>query len=176
MPGTNASKHFKACLEIKNNTMPESTDWIHSIRPQLLELLNKMRHPRIKGFYSYSLSGDIFDPLTTRWGVGNTVFAAKTYYMLNAMELANHEEMSAFIKSFQTESGDIYDPLIEKRSSLRRLMSSFRGLNFDNISNRQTRTAETRQEFAAVLSIVSLPDRSFKQICYEKKSIAESIN
>lgn len=156
--------------------MTENTEWIYSIKPQMLEFLDHMRHPRVRGFYSYSLSGDIFDPLTTKWGLGNTVFAAKTYYMLDSVDRSNHKEMSAFIKSFQTKSGEICDPLIEKKSSLRRIVSSFRGLDFDNISNRQTRIAETRQAFAALRCLGSRPDKSFDLVALTKEDISGYIH
>lgn len=155
--------------------MFDITEWISKLKPRILEFLKHLRHPEIEGFYSYSMSGDIFDPVVVRWGLGNTVFAAKIYYMLDALDHANIEEMAAFIKSFQAESGDIYDPLIEKKSSLRRRFSSLKNFDFNNFSNQQTRTAETRQAFAALLCLDNKPNRPFLKIPYSKKEILKYI-
>lgn len=146
--------------------MSDITEWISKLKPRILEFLKHLRHPEIKGFYSYSMSGDRFSPAAVRWGLGNTVFAAKTYYMLDSLDHANIQEMAAFIKSFQTESGEIYDPLIEKKSSLRRLFSSLRSFDFNNIFNQQNRRAETRQAFAALRCLDNKPNRPFLKIPY----------
>ena len=153
--------------------MFDITEWISKLKPRILEFLKHLRHPEIKGFYSYSMSGDMFSPTAVRWGLGNTVFAAKTYYMLDSLDHANIEEMAAFIKSFQTESGDIYDPLIKKKSVQRRLFHAVRERDFNNIFNQQTRTAETRQAFAALLSLGEKPLKPYKSLLLTTKEEIE---
>jgi hypothetical protein len=156
--------------------MSNIIDWLHSLKPGILEFLSKLRHPEHPGYYSYSLSGDIFDPRIRRWGLGNTVFAAKIYYMLDAIEDdKDKKDMATFIKSFQEESGEIYDPLIEKRSRFRRLVYSLRHFDFNNIFNHQTRRAETRQAFAALLSLDEKPQRPYKFIPETKEEIKKYI-
>ncbi|MGR3175968.1 MAG: hypothetical protein ACUZ8N_15430 [Candidatus Scalindua sp.] len=155
--------------------MTDITEWISKLKPRILEFLKRLRHPEIKGFYSYSMSGDTFNPVVVRWGLGNTVFAAKTYYMLDALDHSNIEEMATFIKSFQTESSEIYDPLIEKKSVLRRLLNSVRELDLNNIRNQQTRRAETRQAFAALRCLQSKPNIPYKHIPYTKADIRKYV-
>ncbi len=150
--------------------------WLHTLRPNILRFLSKLRHPECPGFYSYSLSGDIFDPRATRWGLGNTVFAAKIYYMLDAIkDIKDSRDMADFTMSFQNESGEIYDPLIERQSHFRRLLHSLKSFDFNNISNHQTRRAETRQAFAALMSLNEKPLRPYELIPGTKEDIREYI-
>ncbi|GBE06189.1 hypothetical protein BMS3Abin10_01833 [bacterium BMS3Abin10] len=156
--------------------MTNIIDWLHSLRPGILEFLSKLRHPEHPGFYSYSLSGDIFDHRITRWGLGNTVFAAKTYYMLDVLDSANLQEMAAFIKSFQIEDGHIFDPLVQKRSRARRYFNAIRNRDFNNFWGRQTRLAETRQAFAALRCLGFRPNDPYLHIPYTKSGIVRYIH
>lgn len=156
--------------------MSDNTDWIYELRPNILMFLDKLRHPDLPGYYSYSLTGDIYDPLKVRWGLGNTVFAAKIYYMLDAVnELKDRQASADFIKSFQEASGEIYDPLVEKISRFRRLYYSLQNFDFNNIFNHQTRRAETRQAFAALLSLDEKPLRPYKFVPGTRKEIKKYI-
>lgn len=88
------------------------------------------------GFYAWS-KHDIYS-LKIRWGLGNTVFATKTYNLLG-VEPVNKVGMARFITSFVTYTGDhIHDPLVYKKTWLRRKL---RG---------DTRVAEKRQAYVAL--------------------------
>jgi len=155
--------------------MSDTIDWIYSLKAEILYFLTKLKKHDSPGFYNYSLSGDIYSS-KAGWGLGNSVFAAKIYYMLDVVnQIDDSEKISGFIKSFQTDSGEIYDPLIEKKSLPRRLINSLRQLDFNNISNQQTRRAETRQSFAALRSLRSKPNIPYKHIPYTKADIRKYI-
>jgi hypothetical protein len=106
-------------------------DWVKSVIQNIPEFLNKLKDDKVAGRFQYSLSGDIKIPL--KWGLGNTVFAAKTYYMLNRMELADKHSMSKFIKSFQSQNTYISDIAIQALSLPHRVYISLRTLDFKNI-------------------------------------------
>ena len=155
--------------------MSDTIDWMYSLKAEILFFLAKLKKHDFPGFYSYSLSGDIYSS-KAGWGLGNSVFAAKIYYMLDVVnQIDDSEEISGFIKSFQTDSGEIHDPLIERKSVLRRLLNSVRQFDFNNISNQQTRRAETRQSFAALRSLQSKPNIPYKHIPYTKADIRKYV-
>ncbi|HDZ62066.1 MAG TPA: hypothetical protein ENH40_02840 [Nitrospirae bacterium] len=155
--------------------MSETIDWINSLKPSVLGFLSKLKRPDHPGFYSYSLSGDIYPP-ETHWGLGNSVFAAKIYYMLNAVDyIQDKKEIADFIKTFQNDSGEIYDPLVENKSILRRAYHSFRKFDFNNLTNQQNKRAETRQAFAALLCLQSRPGMPYKLIPYTNESIQKYV-
>lgn len=156
--------------------MDNIVNWLHTLKPNILGFLSKLRRPEHLGFYSYSLSGDIFDPRAARWGLGNTVFAAKIYYMLDAVkDVKDSREMADFIRSFQNESGEIYDPIIERQSRFRRVSHSLKSFDFNNIFNQQTRRAETRQAFAALMSLNEKPLMPYELIPETKEDIRRYI-
>ncbi|MCP4264278.1 MAG: hypothetical protein GY777_01650 [Candidatus Brocadiaceae bacterium] len=151
--------------------MPDTIDWIYDLKPAILRFLSKLKDPDRPGFYSYSLTGDIY-PSSLRWGLGNSVFAAKIYYMLDAVNgLSDCVEIADFINSFQSDSGEIFDYLVAKKSFPRRLLSSFREFDFNNIFNEQNRRAETRQAFAALRCLNCKPERPYNRVPYNREDI-----
>lgn len=154
--------------------MSYNIDWIYSLKPELLSFLAKLKKPDPPGFYSYSLSGDIYSS-KTHWGLGNSVFAAKIFYMLNAVEEDEAESIVNFIKSFQDNHGNIYDKKIERLSRLRRVAYSIWRRKLNNLFNEQARIGETRQSFAALRCLGSRPDNPFLHIPYSKEGIEKYI-
>ena len=78
----------------------ETIDWILKVKRDVPVFLNRLKGQEKKGFFHYSLSGDLF-PERENWGLGNTVFAAKAYYTIDALKsLAKDElqDISSFIK------------------------------------------------------------------------------
>lgn len=155
--------------------MNDNIDWIYSLKPEIIRFLSKLKKPGHPGFYSYSLSGDIYPP-NIHWGLGNSVFAAKIYYMLNTVDdIQDKKEIADFIKSFQKDNGEICDPLVHKRSITRRVYHSFRKMDFNNIANQQNRRAETRQAFAALLCLQSKPDIPYELVPYTREGIQKYV-
>lgn len=155
--------------------MNNSIDWIDSLKPAILGFLSKLKSPDHPGYYSYSLSGDIFSS-KVHWGLGNSVFAAKIYYMLDTVEEAEAESIVKFIKSFQDNQGNIYDKKIERLSRLRRVAYSIWRRKLNNLFNEQARIGETRQSFAALRCLGSRPDNPFLNIPYTKEGIEKYIH
>ncbi len=148
-------------------------NWLSTLKPQILKFLDKLHIKN--GFYHYSLSGDII-PDNITWGLGNAVFASRLYFLIDALNEDKKNQLIQFIKSFQDKKGYIYDPVIQKRSIIRRYYSAFRQVDFNNIFNEQTRRAETRQAFSALCSLGSRPDKPFLNIPYNKKEILKYID
>lgn len=147
-------------------------EWLYSLKKEVLGLLAAMKEEG--GYYRYSLSGDIYGK-DDRWGLGNTVFAAKTYYMLESLQMDDREKMAAFIKSFQDDEGYIYDRKVKALSRMRRYSAALRQRDLNNIFNEQTKNAETRQSFAALRCLGSRPDKAFTRIPYSREAITEYI-
>jgi len=146
--------------------------WLASLKNSISYFLSQLYK---NNFYHYSLSGDIYSQ-NIKWGLGNAVFAAKIYYMLNELTSEKIINLKKFIKSFQDDRGYIYDPLIQKHSKLRRYVNSFRTVNFSNFFNEQTRRAETRQSFASLCCLESKPDLPFLNIPYTESDIEKYVN
>jgi len=147
--------------------------WLSNLKPQLIKFLDQLHVNN--GFYNFSLSGDII-PSNIKWGLGNAVFASRIYYLLDALNKTKKKQLISFIKSFQDEKGYIFDPVIQKRSKIRRYYHSLRYIDFPNVFNEQTRRAETRQSFAALDSLGSRPDIPFLNLPYNPKKIKKYID
>lgn len=152
----------------------ELRTWIDSVIKKLPDFLNQMKDEKVPGRFRYSLSGDIKFPFS--WGLGNTVFATKTYYMLNRMDLADIGGMSRYIKSFQDNDSYIFDPAIQLVSWPLRILNAFRFFDFNNFLGEQNKRAETRQSFAALKALNDKPDNVFKHIPYSKQEISKYIH
>jgi hypothetical protein len=152
--------------EIKN------IEWIFKLKSKVPALLEKLKSHQKKGFFHYSLSGDLYSE-RENWGLGNTVFAAKIYYTLDMIDSLPENEIGGiirFIKGFQKSDGSLYDPLISKKVSfLNRL--DIKNLNFSNFMGQQTKRAETRQALSALQLLHSRPDIPYLQIPYTLEGI-----
>lgn len=125
--------------------------WVHEVVARIPEFLARMADYKTAGRYRYSMSGDIRTP--HRWGLGNTVFAAKCYYMLDRLDLADTRAIRRYILSFKNDNGEIYDPLVHRRSRLFRGYLGLRYRDFNNFFGKQNHRAESRQAVAALKSI-----------------------
>jgi len=146
-------------------------EWLSDLKESTLAFLYKIQD---QDFYHYSLTGDLFSS-SIKWGLGNAVFAAKIYYMLGDIDTDRSNKIARFIKSFQNEQGYIHDPLVEQKSKLRRYVNAFRSKHFANFFNEQTRRAETRQAYAALICLNHKPDIPFLRIPYKKNHITRYI-
>lgn len=153
----------------------EKLNWIFELKEKVPQFLERLKGEKIKGFFHYSLSGDLYDE-NIKWGLGNAVFAAKILYMLNALTDEDCDSISAFITSFQDSEGYIHDPMVQKKSRLRRFLSSIKHYDFNNLWNEQTKRAETRQSFAALRCMGRRPNIPYLHIPYTKDGITKYIN
>jgi hypothetical protein len=148
--------------------------WLSSLRPGILNFLSELKDSSIPGYYKYSLTGDLFSP-QIHWGLGNAVFAAKTYYMLNAVEETEAKSIVGFIKTFQVKDGSVYDKKVERLSRVQRVVQAIRSRKINNLFNEQARFGETRQSFAAMWSLGYRPDIPFLHIPYTREGIEKYI-
>jgi len=148
--------------------------WVETVINGLPKFLENMKDRNIPGRYKYSLTGDIES--NSKWGLGNTVYAVKIYYMLNQLNLLEGKEMATYIKSFGCNNGEIYDPLVQKISRINRFYGALRSRDWNNITGKQTRRAETRQSFAALKALGENPDRPYLKIPLSKKKIKKYIH
>ncbi|MGA1791133.1 MAG: hypothetical protein ACMUIM_06585 [bacterium] len=149
--------------------------WLFSLKESILGFLSNLKSVKHQGYYKYSLNGDLYDE-QYGWGLGNSVFAAKIYYMLNEIEEYEREFLINFIKSFQDNHGYIYDRKIERLSRLNRIVAAIQQRDFNNFFNEQTKRAETRQSFCALNCLGSKPNTSYLHIPYTKERIAKYIH
>jgi hypothetical protein len=163
---------MKAMQKTTNDAM---LSWINSLKPSMLNFLSELRDDSKPGYYKYSLTGDIYSS-NIKWGLGNVVFAAKTYYMLDAVEESDAKSIVKYIKSFQDKQGYFYDRKIKSLSRKRRVAFAFLRRNFHNFFNEQNKMGETRQSFAALLCLGSRPNIPFLHIPYTRNSIEKYIH
>ena len=155
--------------------MKPEYEWLKDLKPMVLGLLSQLRGRENKGYFKYSLTGDLFEE-KRHWGLGNSVFAAKILYMFDEVTEEDRETISTFIRSFQDVNGEIYDPTVQKFSRLGRWAGSLSHLDFNNFLNAQTRRAETRQAVAALRCLGRKPDMLFQGIPSSKEKIGQYIN
>ena len=152
----------------------ELRTWIDSVVKKTPDFLNRMKDEKIPGQFKYSLSGDIRFPFS--WGLGNTVFATKTYHMLNRMNLADVAGMSEYIKSYQDNGSYIFDPAVQLLSWPLRILNALRFFDFNNFFGEQNKRAETRQAFAALKALGDKPGTPFNRIPYTEPEIKDYIH
>lgn len=148
--------------------------WTKEAIHKLPVFLEQMKDEYIPGRFKYSLTGDI--KTSQRWGLGNTVFAVKTCYMLNRLDNLNIESTAKFIKSFQHPDGAIFDPFVQKKSRIHRCISALRNFDFNNLLGMQNKRAETRQSFAVLESLGKKPEFPFLNIPYTAEDIKRYIH
>lgn len=147
--------------------------WILKLKNKIPLLLDRLKGQTTPGFFHYSLSSD-FHSEKIKWGLGNTVFAVKIYYILNMIKSLpplEKKEMISFIKSFQTGRERIFDPLVRRKALLRNLFGYFAENNFKNILGQQTILAETRQAISALNLLGAKNNLSFDHLPKTKTQI-----
>jgi len=142
--------------------------WLSSLPEAVGGFLKKMRGPA--GYFKYSLSGDIYGP-DVFWGLGNTVFAAKIIRTLDIQAGFDLREMAVFIKKFQKPDGNIYDPLVIKKSALVNFINAISRADTANIFGRQVIRAETRQAFRALSLLGAKPDVPCREVPADTEKI-----
>ncbi|WP_287584493.1 hypothetical protein [Candidatus Borrarchaeum sp.] len=144
-------------------------DILNELKEKLLFFLNKMKGKN--GFYKYSLSGDLYDE-NVHWGLGNSVFALKIYYMIDALKQIDIDAIYDFIVSFQKSNGYFYDDYLHRRTlSWGRIFRSLKKLRLRNLLRGNEKRAETRQSFSTLFMINKKPPIPFRNFPKSKKSI-----
>jgi hypothetical protein len=149
-------------------------NWIETVVSKTPGFLNRLKDKKVSGRFRYSFSGDFKIPFP--WGLGNTVFAVKCYYILNRMDLVSKTELAAYIKSFQDRKSNIYDPIIQLLSWPIRFKTSVKTFDFSDFFGERTKRAETRQSFAAMLALDEKPDLPYSGISYAEVGIKRYIH
>ena len=155
-----------------------SLNWIFGLKQKIPGFLKKMKGQKIPGFFHYSLTGDLYSE-HVRWGLGNTVFAVKIYYMLGLLNNLTDEEkkeIGNFIKSFQRRNGNFYDPLVKKLTFWKDKLSALKNLDFNNFLHKQTIKAETRQAISALSLLQEKPNIPYTDFPKTKKEIDEYLS
>jgi hypothetical protein len=145
---------------LKKIEINEVEEWIETVTSSLPEFLDRMRDPLEEGRFKYSLSGDL--NFEERWGLGNSVFAAKILYMLGAETQCSNSPIASYIDSFQNIEGEIFDPLISKKAVWHRSFYGVVNRDLNDFFGKQTRRAESRQSFAALRALQRAPE-----FCYQ---------
>ena len=147
---------------------------VAEIKLKLPGFLEKMKGD-VPGSYRYSFTGDFY-PGNYHFGLGNTVFAVRTKFILNMIGEEDLTDAAAYIKYFQTPDGYIFDPTVMRKSSLRRWYYSFRTLDFNNFFNEQTKRAETRQSFETLGYLGVRSDIIFQNIPSTSEQLKDYIH
>jgi hypothetical protein len=139
----------------------ETTEWVRSVPNNAKRFLADMRDGRRPGFYRYSFSGDYYGS-NINWGLANTVFAAKIYYMLGGPDANERAVLATRIAEFQKSSGYIYDAFLYRRILLGRLVDTVKTRRISTLAgllNEDAQRAETRQALAALIMLDERPDK-----------------
>ncbi len=136
---------------------------IETLKERTPRFVAQMRDPTQPGQYRFSWSGDIV-PKGTHWGLGQATFAARVLYILDRIDDSVAAEIATFILSFETQSGAIFDPLVARRSRLKRLVKGFIYLDEELLFNRQNKRAELRQALAALINLGAKPRRFTEKV------------
>lgn len=156
----------------------EEINWVFELKQLVPKFLEGLKGKKTAGFFHYSLSGDLYDE-NIKWGLGNTVFAVKIYYILDMLKDLPKEkkkEMADFIKSFQNKDGSIYDPLVKRKAFLIDKLSAVKNLDFGNFFHQKTIRAETRQAILALKLLGEKPEISYQEYPKTKKEIKKYLS
>ncbi len=158
-----------------SDTKNDVLKWLDSIHRKTKKFLDLLAEDNYK-YFKYSLSGDLYNR-QDNWGLAQLVFAAKVFYMLGLLEVADNKNsdlsdiilkpeqvinIANSIQKYQDDEGYISDPLIIRllRSNLR--FSLFNKKN--NFKIEKIKRAETRQAFAALNCLGYYPLKPFLNI------------
>lgn len=125
------------------------------------------------GYFKFSYSGDLYGE-DRHWGLGTSAFAAKLYQMFGLLDSVSREEREqwiSFIKSFENEQGEIFDPLIAKKSSFTNKLGAIRRGYLGDFFGTEVRRAETRQSHATLEILGARPGRPYQGVPGDRAGI-----
>lgn len=137
-------------------TEDKAISFISEVIEKLPKFLDKM-HVAGTGFYNYSLTGDLYDK-NKHWGLANSVFAVKILDSLNMIQEIPDTQKSNiinFINSFKNDSGYIYDSYLLQKSFFRRMAFAIYKQEFNLITSKAQKIAETRQAISVLKELTS---------------------
>ncbi len=129
--------------------MDEIFLWVKGLKKEVLNLLSELESSRIKGYYRYSYSGDLYDE--TKGNIAGAIFALKILYIFGIKESDIRVKNAInYIISFKNSKGEIYDKLIYRKTFIRNFLASLYKKNYVNLLNQEYKRAETRQAYSAL--------------------------
>lgn len=142
----------------------ESVNWLKATLSKVPSFVDRLEGG-IPGYFRYSLSGDCYSESVT-WGLTPSVFAAKIYYMLYALDERKMNNLQSFIRRFERPDGTIYDAFLLRKSFFPALITSFLQRDGQGLFNRgdMVKRAETRQSCAALLCLNAHPAAPYRRI------------
>lgn len=152
-----------------------NVNWLYSLTDEISNFMESMKGKKIRGFFKYSFSGDLANE-DKLWGLANTVFAAKIFYIINRLNTSLCEDINSFFFRFQRPGGCFSDPHIHKLSREARWREAIQSRNCTNIFGQANTRAETRQTFAALRCIDGKPARPFAKIPRTPEGIRKYIH
>jgi hypothetical protein len=154
----------------------DSSKWLTELKPKILKFINHQKGNK-PGYYKYSYSGDLIGE-KKHWNLVSAVFATKCYYMLDSIEEEERQHLIKYIKSFEKPNGEIYDPLILRRSLIPNTLVSIYKRDFKSIFlyPSLSRRGETRQSYAALFALGSKPDRPYTDIPDTPEGVKKYLN
>lgn len=143
--------------------MTDDSRFFFTLKTSLLNFLSHQRNPDHPGYYSYSHSGDLFNP-SKHENITGSIFALKLYYMLGVTDGQIIKPITDRVLSFQKSNGAIYDPSIFRKSFFRNAVAGLSRGSFHNLDNHEYIRAETRQAYSALLLHGIIPNRIYTDI------------
>lgn len=145
-------------------------NWLFSLKDEILGFLEHQKSKNIKGYYSYSYSGDMYND-KKHWNIGSSVYALKIYYTLGIKKNQDIINTSNYIKSFYHSDGQIYDDFIFYKSFFRNIASTIKHKRWGNLLNEQYKRAETRQAYSSLMLYDEIPTNINLKIIKNNKDI-----
>jgi hypothetical protein len=130
--------------------------WLSELKTALPAFLDHQCDKTTPGYFSYSLSGDLFETKLDS-NLAGSIFALKLYYMLGEQGKKNTQPIIDRILSFQDQNGMFRDPYVYRKRFLRTVLSDMKRGRFVDFKNKQYVHAETRQVYSALLLYDVLP-------------------
>ncbi len=150
------------------------TEMLYELKDKILMFLQKMKGKN--GFYRYSLSGDLYDE-NIHWGLGNSIFALRLYYMINSLENKDLNDIYNVVISYQRPNGYIYDDYLHRKTlSMGKILSSIKNLRLRNLFREKEKRAETRQSFSSLFMIRKKPPIPFYDFPKSEASIEKYLS
>lgn len=137
-------------------------DFVFELKEKTPLFIQQMEDKDVKGKYRFSLSGDI-PSSTVHWGLGQTTFAARILYILDALNVDAKENITRYIQTFAHADGSFYDRYVARSTFMQRILRSIKYRNSEFFFNKPNERAETRQAKATLinLNVDSLDYRGF---------------
>ncbi len=140
-------------------------DWLSDLKPKLKFFVESMSENNY-GYFRYSYSGDLYNS-SIKWGLGNSVFATKILYIIDALNELPVEKKLNLINSIQRfgKGAYYYDPIISGFGKKKQLKKWLRLIPRQELSTTENKhRAESRQTFAALYLLEALPKKPFGHI------------